>query len=48
LLVEAGDTTGLHMVQADVSGRHYDRDADVIAVLEKLRESTGGEVTNDA
>jgi hypothetical protein len=47
-LVEADDTTGMRTVQADVSGRHYNRDADVIAVLEKLRESAGGEVTNDA
>ncbi len=47
-LVEADDTTGLRTVQADVSGRHYNQDADVIAVLERLRESTGGEVTNDA
>jgi hypothetical protein len=47
-LVEADDTTGLRTVTADVSGRHHDRDVDVIAVLQRLRETTGGEITNDA
>jgi hypothetical protein len=47
-LVEADDTTGLRTIQVDVSGRHYNSDAKVVAVLNKLREATGGEVTNDA
>jgi len=46
-LIEKDDTTGLRTVQADISGRHYGSDAEVIAVLNKVRESTGGEVTND-
>jgi hypothetical protein len=47
-LVERDDTNGFRTVVADISGRHYDCDAEVVAVLEKLRGSTGGEVTNDA
>ena len=46
-LVERDDTTGLRTVVADISGRHHN-DAEVVAVLEKLRGTTGGEVTNDA
>ena len=35
-------------VQADVSGRHYNEDAPVIDLLQRLRASVGGLVTNDA
>lgn len=47
-LVEADSTTAERTIQVDVSGRHYDRDADVVAVLETLRQKIGGEITNDA
>jgi len=46
-LVESDDVTGLRTIQVDVSGRHYDRDADVLNVLEKLKTILGGEITND-
>lgn len=45
-LVELDDTTGLRTIGADVSGRHYNRDADVISVLENLRSKLGGEIAN--
>ena len=47
-LIEADSTTGARTIQADVSGRHYDRDADVVSVLEALREKIGGEITKCA
>jgi hypothetical protein len=47
-LVETDSTTGARTIQADISGRHYDRDADVVSVLETLRQKIGGEITNDA
>lgn len=46
-LIEVDDTTGLRTIQVDMSGRHYDRDADVLTVLEKLKTILGGEITND-
>lgn len=46
-LVEADSTSGARTIQADISGRHYNRDADVVSVLEALREQTGGQITND-
>jgi hypothetical protein len=36
-LVEVDSETGARTIQVDVSGRHHDRDADVISVLETLR-----------
>lgn len=42
---ESDRETGLRTISADVSGRHYNRDADVILVLEKLKEKLGGEIT---
>ena len=39
---------GVLTVSADISGRHYNCDADVVSVLERLRECVGGEITNDA
>ena len=47
-LEESDSTTGLRTISADVSGRHYNRDADVIAVLQRLKTELGGEITNDA
>ena len=47
-LVESDNITGLRTIQVDISGRHYNSDVEVIAVLNGIRESTGGEVTDDA
>jgi hypothetical protein len=47
-LVETDSTTGLRTITADMSGRHYNRDADVVAVLQKLKAELGGEITNAA
>lgn len=35
-------------VQANISGRHYFRDAGVLDVLHKLQETVGGIVTDDS
>jgi hypothetical protein len=35
-------------IVADISGRHYDCEADVMSVLQKLKEQLGGEITDDA
>ena len=45
--VERDATTGLATIQADISGRHYDQDGEVVAVLEELRTHLGGEISND-
>jgi len=42
------DLPGVLTVSADISGRHYDCDAEVLSVLERLRDRVGGEITNDA
>jgi len=42
------DQTGVLTVSADISGRHYDCDAEVVSVLERLRDRVGGEIINDA
>jgi hypothetical protein len=44
-----GDLDGVPIlvVQADISGRHHNEDAAVIAVLRDLQLQVGGEVTND-
>jgi hypothetical protein len=47
-LVESDRTTGERTIQVDVSGWHYDRDADIVAVLQKLRDEIGGEITSAA
>ena len=47
-LVESDTTTGARTIQADVSGRHYNQDADVVSVLQKLKAEIGGEITNAA
>jgi hypothetical protein len=35
------------VVQADISGRHYNEDASVSSVLERLRASVGGKISVD-
>ncbi len=35
------------MVQADISGRHYNEDEAVLAVLRQLQQTAGGLVMND-
>ena len=35
-------------IQADVSGRHYNEDAVVLAVLEDIKSLVGGRVTDDS
>jgi hypothetical protein len=47
-LAEPDKTIGERTIVADISGRHYNQDADVISVLQKLKEQLGGEITNDA
>ena len=32
-------------ISVDISGRHYDSDSDILAVLEKLREKVGGDIS---
>lgn len=39
---------GVLTVSADISGRHYGCDAEVVSVLERLRDRVGGEITSDA
>jgi hypothetical protein len=34
-------------IQADMSGRHFDRDAEVLAVLRDLQKQLGGTITDD-
>jgi hypothetical protein len=46
--VEADSTTGEGTIQVDVSGRHYNRDAEVVLVLQKLKAKLGGEITDAA
>ena len=46
-LVECDDTTNLRTIQADISGRHYNEDDAVLAVLHQLQTKLGGEITND-
>ena len=47
-VAEPDATTADRMVVADISGRHYNCDADVVAVLQKLKAELGGEIANDA
>ncbi len=41
------DTPGTSVIQADMSGRHYNEDAAVIEVLEKIRQLIGGSISDD-
>ena len=41
-------TTGALEIVADVSGRHYNRESEIITVLQKLSEQIGGNISNDA
>jgi hypothetical protein len=47
-VAEPDATTADRTIVADVSGRHYNRDADVVAVFQKLKAELGGEIANDA
>lgn len=47
-LVECDDTTGFPTITADISGRHYYQDDEVLAVLRELQTQLGGEIINDA
>ncbi len=47
-LVESDSTTGERTIQVDVSGRHYNRDADIVSILQTLKQEVGGEITNDS
>ena len=38
----------LPAISADISGRHYDSDKLVIAVLEKIQGDIGGDIISDA
>jgi hypothetical protein len=42
------DAPGVLTISADISGRHYNCDAEVVSLLERLRADLGGEITNDA
>ncbi len=39
------DHPGVPTVSADISGRHYNCDAEVVSVLERLRARVGGHIT---
>jgi hypothetical protein len=41
------DGQNLH-IQADISGRHYDKDQVVIELLERLQKRVGGSISSDA
>jgi hypothetical protein len=47
-VAEPDPPTADQMIIADISGRHYNCDADVVAVLQKLKAELGGEIANDA
>lgn len=42
------DKPGVLTVSANISGRHYECDTEVVSVLERLRDRVGGEITSDA
>jgi hypothetical protein len=42
--VEYFDEIGAFAVEVDISGRHYNCDAEVIALLEKLKAQVGGDI----
>jgi len=44
--VESDSATGERTIVVDMSGRHYNRDTDVISVLQQVRQRIGGEITN--
>lgn len=47
-LVEHDETANVRTIQADISGRHFNEDSDVVSVLRQLQVRLGGEITNDA
>ncbi|HWW00887.1 MAG TPA: hypothetical protein VNZ64_14420 [Candidatus Acidoferrum sp.] len=42
------DVPGVLTISADISGRHYNCDAEVVSLLQRLRADLGGEIANDA
>ncbi len=42
------DLPGVLTISADISGRHYHCDREVVSLLEKLRADLGGGITDDA
>ena len=42
------DVPGVLTISADISGRHYNCDAEVVSLLQRLKADLGGEITNDA
>ena len=42
------DVPGVLTISADISGRHYNCDAEVVSLLERLRADLGGEINNAA
>lgn len=46
-MTEDEDRLGRQMIQADISGRHYNEDDSVLAVLRRLQSKLGGEIEND-
>jgi hypothetical protein len=43
-LVENEAVLETSVLQVDISGRHYNEDAKVIAILKRLQDSLGGEI----
>jgi hypothetical protein len=43
--IDDTDPPGALSVLADISGRHYNSDAEVVSVLEQLRAHVGGEIS---
>jgi hypothetical protein len=42
------DMPGVFTISADISGRHYNCDAEVVAFLRRLSAELGGEITKHA
>ena len=47
-VAEPDSSTDERAIVADISGRHFHCDSDVIAVLQNLKARLGGETANDA
>jgi hypothetical protein len=43
--IDDNDQPGVLTLSADISGRHYNCDAEVLSVLERLRAQVGGQIT---
>jgi hypothetical protein len=46
-LVEDSENIGRFNVEADLSGRHFQRGHEVVAVLEELQKHLGGSLESD-